>query len=131
MATICCILTAKPRLQIADFLDDCTWCKEKSRYTEPLDIGEWHVKCKRVPKPIWFNHKLLGRTHGSSVYLKKDMWLYSKQYGWVYKLTVNDNQYYIHTHGWVYINRGMLYSYATQKWYSIKLLDKHKLVSIK
>lgn len=130
MATICSMLTSTPRLQIKDYLDNCSWCRGKARNTEPLDIGEWYVKCKRVPEPIWFSHKVLGRTYGSSVFLKKDKWLYTKQYGWVYKLVSNDNQYYIHTHGWVYIDGGMLYSYKTQEWYSIKLLYKHKLVSV-
>ena len=130
MATICSILTAKPRLQIKDYLDDCEWCKQQVRYTQPLDLGEWYVKCKRVPKPVWFSHKLLGRTYGSSEYLKKDKWLYTNLYGWVYKLKDHNNHYYIYKHGWIYIDAGMLYSYKTTNWYSTKLFDKHKLMRV-
>lgn len=129
-ATICSFLAATPKLQINDYLDDCSWCEEQAKYTQPLNIGEWYTKCKRVPKPLWFNHKLLGRTYSSSDYLKKDKWLYTKQYGWVYKLVAYDDHYYIHEHGWVYVTTERLYSYKNEEWYSIKLFNKHKLMRV-
>lgn len=130
MATVCSLYTANPRLQISDFLDNCDWCRDKARYTQPLDIGEWYVKCKRVPKPIWFNHQLLGRAYGASDYLTKDKWIYTRLYGWVYKLKVRDNHFYIHGHGWTYMDKGMMYSYKTKQWYSVKLFNKHELMSV-
>lgn len=130
MATMCGWLTANPHFELKDLFDDCDWCKEKSKYTQPVDIGEWYVKCKRVPKPLWFNHKQLGRSFSSSVYLTKDKWIYTKMYGWVYKLRAYDNHYYIHKHGWVYIGNSMLYSYKTKQWYDVDLFDKHELMSV-
>ena len=130
MATLCGLYTANPRLQRSDFLDNCDWCKEKAKYNEPLDIGEWYVKCKRVPKPLWHDHKQLGRVYSASNYLTKDKWMYTKSYGWVYKLKAYDSHYYIHEHGWVYIDKDMVYSYKTKEWYDVKLFDKHKLMSV-
>lgn len=108
-----------PRPQREDFLDNCEWCIDKRKYTEPLDIGEWYIKCKRVAKPIWFDHKLLGRTHGVGKQLETDGWLYTKKYNWVYIIQSHPNHFYIYQRGWVYINTGMLYDYKTKSWLMI------------
>ena len=32
--------SAQARLQRKDFLDNCDWCKDQAKSTQPLDIGE-------------------------------------------------------------------------------------------
>lgn len=106
-----------PRPQRKDFLDNCDWCVDKSKYNEPLDIGEWYMKCKRVAKPIWFNHEILGRVHGTGVQIQTNNWLYTKRHGWVYIVTTHRQHFYIHNiKSWVYIESGMLYNYSANTW---------------
>jgi hypothetical protein len=105
------------RLSREDFLDNCEWCVKQARNTQPLDLNEWHVRCKQVPKPVWFTHKQLGRCHGVGKQLTQNNWLFSETYGWVYIVQSHPSHFYIHrASSWYYIKQGKVYDHAQHKW---------------
>lgn len=103
-------------MQRSDFLDNCEWCVKQSRSTQPLDIGEWYTRCQQVPKPIWFNHRQLGRCYGTGKQLTKQNWLYTIKYGWVYIVPTNPGYYYKYKTGWIYVVNNATYCFATKRW---------------
>ena len=116
LAFILILISVKARVQLDDFLDNCDWCKKKARYREPLDIGEWMIKCQKKPKPLWFNMKYLGRVYGTYKKSISSDWLYSKKLGWVYNMPNNEGYFYTEKWQWIYIKEDMIYFFKTKKW---------------
>lgn len=105
--------------QRSDFLDNCDWCVKQSKVTQPLMLSDWMINCKRVPKPVWFNHRVLGRCYGTYAQLNNTNWLYTKQFKWVYTHADHDHHFYMYQHGWLYIRDNMVYDYVDAVWYTI------------
>lgn len=106
-------------MQIKDFLDNCDWCKQQAKTTQPLDLNEWHVRCKQVPKPVWFTHKQLGRCHGTGNQLTQNNWLFSETHGWVYIVQSHPDHYYSYKlKSWLYIKDNNMYNYNSNMWVS-------------
>ena len=103
-------------VQRSNFLDNCEWCVRQSKSTQPLDIGEWYTRCLQVPKPVWFNHKQLGRCHGTGKQLTSQNWLYTTNHGWVYIVPTSPGYYYKYKTGWIYIDNNMTYCFTIKKW---------------
>ncbi len=110
----CSILRAK--LQIKDYLDDCDWCKNQLKSTQPLDIGEWSMRCKKKPKPIWFNYGNIGRVYGTYKEKTSMCWIYSEKLGWIYNTPQYKNYIYTHKLGWIYVRDGKVYIFKNKKW---------------
>jgi hypothetical protein len=102
--------------QRADFLDNCDWCVKQSRVTQPLNLDDWYANCKQVAKPVWFNHRTLGRCYGTGKQLTENNWLYTKRHGWLYVSPQHDHYYYVYKHGWVYIKAGTIYDFVSKRW---------------
>ena len=110
----CSILRAK--LQIKDYLDDCDWCKNQLKSTQPLDIGEWSMRCKKKPKPIWFNYGNIGRVYGTYKEKTSMCWIYSEKLGWIYNAPQYKDYIYTHKLGWIYVKDGKVYVFKKKKW---------------
>jgi len=109
-------MVLQARIQRGDFLDNCDWCKNQASSTQPLDIGEWMVKCQKKPKDLWFTMKNLGRVYGTYQKSISRCWIYSKKLGWVYNAPAYKGYFYSNKLGWVYIKDNMIYIFKEKEW---------------
>ena len=110
------ILFCTSKIAIKDFLDNCDWCKDQAKSTQPLDIGEWTLKCGQKPKDIWFTMKDLGRVYGTYKKSISRSWLYSKKLGWIYNAPSYKGYFYADRWGWIYIKDDMIYFFKDNRW---------------
>jgi hypothetical protein len=104
------------RIQISDVLDDCDWCKQQAKYTQPLYFADWKKNCKKKPKPLWFTMKGLGRVYGTYKKSISRSWLYSKKLGWIYNTPSYKGYFYADSWGWIYIKDDMIYFFKDNRW---------------
>lgn len=104
------------RLQRQDFLDNCDWCKEQAKYTQPLNLGEWRRMCQRKPKPIWFNYRNIGKVYGTYKEKTSMCWMYSQRLGWIYNTPEHEDYIYTDKFGWLYMKKNMVYFFREKKW---------------
>jgi hypothetical protein len=104
------------RLQRQDYLDNCDWCKEQAKYTQPLDLGEWRRMCQRKLKPIWFNYRNIGKVYGTYKEKTSMCWMYSQKLGWIYNTPEYKDYIYTDKFGWLYMKKNMVYFFKDNRW---------------
>lgn len=104
------------RVERKDFLDNCDWCKNQAKFTQPLDLGEWMARCGKKPKDLWLTMKTLGRVYGTYKKSISRSWLYSEKLGWIYNAPSYKGYFYTEKWGWIYIESNMIYIFKYKKW---------------
>lgn len=103
-------------IQRSDILDDCDWCRNKAKYTQPLDFDNWRKNCQKKPKQLWFTFQNIGRVYGSYNKSITNNWLYSQKLGWIYNVPTHKGYFYTQKWQWIYIKDDMIYFFKDKRW---------------